>query len=337
MRVGIVGAGAVGGAIAAMLDRAGHEVEVTARGEHLAAIREHGIRLDGAWGEHVARVRAGEQLARSPELAIIATKAQDAREAIRRNALLLDGVPVLIVQNGLDSIATAEPLLPRSDVLGALAMFATSLVSPGHITITTAGPAYVGGGAGEHDVPARYVAGVLGGAMPTRVLSNFVGAQWTKLVVNQLNALPAITGLSAQQVIAHRGLRLVMTASMREAVRVALRNGVRFESLQGLSHGRLALFARLPLWLGQVIPLLMKVRLGATPNPGSTLQSIRRGQATEIDYLNGAVVLAAERVGRSAPVNAALVALVHEVERTGAFRPPEEVVLRVRSLPRRSR
>lgn len=337
MRVGIVGAGAVGGAIAALLERAGHEVEVTARGDHLAAIREHGIHLTGAWGEHVARVDAGEELTRTPELAIVATKAQDAQDAIKRNARLLDGVPVMIVQNGLDSIATASPLLPRSDVVGALAMFATSLVSPGTIAITTAGPTYVGSGSGDHDVPARYVARVLDEAMPTRVLTNFVGAQWTKLVVNQLNALPAITGLSAQAVIADRGLRLIMTASMRETVRIALASGVRFESLQGLSHRRLALFARVPLWGGQVIPLLMKLRLGATPNPGSTLQSIRRGQSTEIDYLNGAVVRAAAAAGRSAPVNEALVELVHEVEHTHTFLAAAEVVLRVRSRPVRSR
>jgi 2-dehydropantoate 2-reductase len=73
----------------------------------------------------------------------------------------------------------------------------------------------------------------------------------------------------------------------------------------------------------------MARRMGATPNPGSTLQSIRRGQATEIDYLNGAVVRAAEGLGRTAPVNAALVALVHEVEASGSFLSPDEVTARV--------
>ena len=102
-----------------------------------------------------------------------------------------------------------------------------------------------------------------------------------------------------------------------------------FESLQGLSHGRQRLEAALQLWAGQVIPLLMRVRLGKVPNPGSTLQSIRRGQRTEIDHLNGAVVTAAEAIGREAPVNAALVAMVHEVEESGVFLTPEQVVERI--------
>jgi 2-dehydropantoate 2-reductase len=148
-------------------------------------------------------------------------------------------------------------------------------------------------------------------------------------VINQVNALPAITGLSVQEVVANRGLRRVMTASMRECARIGLASGIHFETLQGLKHGRLRLLAIAPLWVGQRLPELMARRMGATPNPGSTLQSVRRGQATEIDYLNGAVVRAAQALGRSAPINAGLVELVHGVEATGEFLAPEEVVARI--------
>ncbi len=151
-------------------------------------------------------------------------------------------------------------------------------------------------------------------------------------MINQVNALPAITGLSVQAVIGDARLRRIMTVSMRENVRIAALNRVRFEKLQGLSHRGLRLFSRLPLWLGQLLPMMMSARVGSTPNPGSTLQSIRRGQPTEIDYLNGAVVTAAKAVGRDAPVNGALVAMVHEVEASGEFLSPAEVVERVRQL-----
>ncbi|MEO8907889.1 MAG: ketopantoate reductase C-terminal domain-containing protein, partial [Microbacteriaceae bacterium] len=99
----------------------------------------------------------------------------------------------------------------------------------------------------------------------------------------------------------------------------------RFGALQGLNNGMLRTFARLPLSLGQALPRLMARRMGPTPNLGSTLQSIRRSQPTEIDYLSGAVVTAARQHGRAAPVNAALVDLVHEVERTGQFASADQV------------
>ena len=76
-------------------------------------------------------------------------------------------------------------------------------------------------------------------------------------------------------------------------------------------------------------PRMLARRMGDVPNPGSTLQSIRRGQRTEIDFLNGAVVRAAGEIGRAAPVNAALVEMVHEVESSGAFLSPATVVARV--------
>lgn len=327
MRVGVIGAGAVGGAIAALLARAGHEVEVTARGEHLDSIREHGISLTGGWGDYVALVAADELLTRAPELVVVATKAQDAPAAIRENIRLLRGIPVVVVQNGLDGISNAKAAAPRSDIVGALATFATSYLSPGEITVTTTGPTYVGVD-GVDDLPARYVARVLNDVMPTTVVPNFEGAQWTKLVINQVNALPAITGLSVQEVVGNGPLRRIMTASMRENVRIGRKRKVRFEPLQGLGRRGLALFSIMPLWIGQVLPALMSKRIGKNPNPGSTLQSIRRGQATEIDFLNGAVVRAAEAVGTTAPVNATLVELVHEVEESGRFLTPAEVVAR---------
>jgi 2-dehydropantoate 2-reductase len=326
MRIGVIGAGAVGGAIAALLANGGHEVEVTARGAHLAAIQASGIQLTGAWGDFTATVTAGELLSRAPELAIVATKAQDARAAILGNGKLLNGIPVVVVQNGLEGVATTRSLLPRSDVLGALAMYASSLVEPGHIAITTPGVTYVGGG---DDLPTRYVVGVLNDVMPTELISNFVGAQWTKLFVNQINALPAITGLSVQEVIGIPALRRILTRSMQENVRVGMASHIRFARLQGLSNARLRTFARTPLPFAESLPKLMARRMGATPNPGSTLQSIRRERATEVDYLNGAVLAAAKKVGLAAPVNAAIVDLVHEVENTRTFLTPDQVVARI--------
>ncbi|GAA1220567.1 2-dehydropantoate 2-reductase [Rhodoglobus aureus] len=331
MRIGIIGAGAVGGAIAALLARAGNDVEVTARGAHLHAIRESGLSLTGAWGESQSRMRAAATLTRINELVIVATKAHDAEEALRDNIRYLRNVPVVIFQNGLDSLATATRASPRSDVIGGLATFASSFLSPGKIHVTAAGPSYLGV-TGDNDVPARYAAHILNEVMPTFAVPNFRGAQWTKLVINQVNALPAITGRSVQAVISHSELRRVMTASMRETVRVALASGIHFEKLQGLNHRRLRTFARTPLWVGQLLPRLMASRMGRTPNPGSTLQSIRRGQLSEVDALNGAVVLAAAANSSSAPVNTLMVELVHAVEDSGTFFSPDDVAARYAAL-----
>lgn len=331
MRIAVIGAGAVGGAIAAVLHRGGNDLEVTARGAHLEAIRAGGLALSGEWGEHVAPVEANPLLTRVPELAIVTTKALDAEAALRDNADRLRGVPVIVIQNGVAALNTANDVVPGTDTVGGLAVFAASLLKPGHVAITTSGSTYLGS-ATQSEAARRavdFAATVLSPVMTVRITQNFAGAQWTKLIVNQINALPAITGTNAQATIADRGLRNVLTRSMREAVNVAIDSGVRFEKMQGLSHGLLRIFASVPLAVAQVLPLFMKWRMGRIPNPGSTLQSIRRGQKSEVDYLNGAIVDAAETAGTVAPINETLVALVHEVEDSGGFFAPEQVMARI--------
>ncbi|MEO6532440.1 MAG: 2-dehydropantoate 2-reductase [Pseudolysinimonas sp.] len=339
MRIAVIGAGAVGGTLAALLDRAGHDVEVTARGENLAAIKRDGLRIDGGWGEHVAHVEAHETLATvsfrpggapDPDFAILATKAQDAAAALRANREVLGTVPLLVAQNGLGGLGVAHQVLPESPLLGGLALFAASYLEPGRVTVTAALPLIVGAGPGTSPEVLAQVVGVLEGAIPIEVTDDIVGAQWTKLLINHVNALPAITGLSVQQVIADPGLRKVMTASMRETVRVARRLGIRFGRVQGVNGRILGAIGSAPLAFGAWFPRTLRSRMGTVPNPGSTLQSIRRGQLTEIDFLNGAVVAAAKAGGVAAPINEQIVQLVHEVERSGAFLTPGDVVSRVK-------
>src|SRR5690606_33099846 len=114
MRIGVIGAGGVGGTIAAILDSAGHDVEVTARGASLDMIRDRGITLSGGWGDHVARPKVSAALSSGRQLVFLTTKAADASEALRANAEALDGVPLVVVQNGLTGMDTAAEAAPRS-------------------------------------------------------------------------------------------------------------------------------------------------------------------------------------------------------------------------------
>ena len=318
-RIAVIGAGAIGGTIAARLDAVGHDVTVTARGENLAAIREHGLRIQGGFGTHTARVTALEVLEEAPDVAILAVKATGAVAALEANRAALEGVPLLVVQNGLGGDRAAARLLGHERVAGGLALMAANSLEPGIVTVTAAGDTIVGGPEGE-----RFAA-LLDEALPTSLTASIEGAQWTKLLINMVNAIPAIVGHSVQDVIRDPGLRRVMLASMRETARTGLAAGVRFQPLQGLTPLMVRVVAFAPRVIAQQIPLRIRERLGDVPNLGSTQQSIRRGQPTEVDAINGAVVAEAARIGRPAPVNAALVELVHEVERTGEFVAPSVV------------
>jgi 2-dehydropantoate 2-reductase len=329
VRIGIIGAGALGGTFAALLDRAGHEVVVTARGAQLDAIRERGLRLEGAYGDVLARVRAEDALPEPPELALLAVKAQDAAEAAAQNAAVLAGVPVVVVQNGVRGPQALRAALPTSPLIGAASMIAASYLSPGVVTVTAAGVTVL---APDSAAPADLHAAValLGSVVEVRTAHDLAGVQWSKLVVNQLNAAPAITGLELQEALGSSALTAAIAAAMRETVRVARADGVRLEGLPALPPALVRTLALLPLPLSaRALRRGVLARLGDVPNPGSTLQSIRRGRPTEIDHLSGAVVAAGVRLRVPTPVNRRIVELIHGIEAGGPFLPPDEAARRL--------
>jgi 2-dehydropantoate 2-reductase len=330
VRIGIIGAGALGGTFAALLDRAGHDVVVTARGSQLGALRVDGLRLEGAYGDAVAHLRAEPMLPEAPELAFLAVKAQDAPAAAAQNAARLDGVPLVVVQNGVRGPQALAEVLPTSPLIGAASMIAASFLAPGVVTVTAAGVTVLA----AESAPTAILdeaAAVLGAVVEVRTAPDLAGLQWSKLVVNQLNAAPALTGLPMQATLRSSGLTAGLAAAMRETIRVARASGVRLEGLPSLPPELIRTLTLLPLPIAaRVLRRGVEQRMGPVPNPGSTLQSIQRGRPTEIDHLSGAVVEAGARVGVPTPVNRRIVQLVHEVERTGVFLSPDQAARALR-------
>ncbi|MGY6498507.1 MAG: ketopantoate reductase family protein, partial [Microcella sp.] len=327
MRVTVIGAGAVGGLLAALLHRAGHEVTVVARGEHAAAIAANGLRVDGGWGAWDAPVQLmSETSTAAAELLVLATKAHDSAAALapwREH----DGTPVLVLQNGIGGEQAVRDALPSSPVAVGLALFAVSLSGPGRITVTGPNGMTLGG----DPVAVSLIAPVVRDALPAEVAlaPDIRGAQFTKLLVNQVNALPAITGLSVQDVVRSVALRAVLARGMVETVRVGDAAGVTWGRIGAVDADAVARIRREGAGAAAELARLLAAGMGDVPNPASMLQSIRRGRTTEVDQINGAVVALGDAHGVPTPVNAALTELVHEVERTAAHLTPEATLARL--------
>lgn len=104
MRVGVVGAGAIGGHLAARLARAGMDISVIARGEKLAALREHGIRVRALDGEFVAPVRAAGSAAEAgaQDVVFVCVKAMAMSEMADVLPPMLEAdTTVIFVTNGI--------------------------------------------------------------------------------------------------------------------------------------------------------------------------------------------------------------------------------------------
>ena len=138
MKIGIVGVGAMGSVYAGLLGDAGNEVWAIDRWQdHVDAIREHGLRIEGASGDRTVAI----ETATSPdevgdcELVIIATKAMDATAAAElARPLVADGTVVLSIQNGLGGPERVAEVLGEEPVaIGVVGGFGASIVAPGHV------------------------------------------------------------------------------------------------------------------------------------------------------------------------------------------------------------
>ena len=326
MRIAVLGAGAIGCVIGGLLGREGHDVTLVGRPDMVRALQESGLRMEGALGAMTVPVDAAGSLDFRPELALLAVKTQDVEAILRANRASLEGVPLVTMQNGVRSDAIVAGWLPADELLSSVVMITATYLTPGQVTIVDRGYLVLGRPTGPRDALVQRVAAVLDPAVPTSVSDHLVGAHWLKLIMNLNNALPALTNLSLREVAREPFLRSLAVSLMREGVAVAERAGIALEPLRDVSVRTLRLLTRLPT---PVAARLFASRAGNLGNDwpilGSTLQSLRRGRPTEIDYLNGEIVRRGRELGVPTPRNAKVVELVHGVESTGRFYHPQDL------------
>ncbi|WP_176386605.1 ketopantoate reductase family protein [Gulosibacter sp. 10] len=326
MRIAVIGVGAVGGVLAGLLHRAGHEVSAVVRGETAERIAADGLRVDLPDGAVEARLPVLSSVPPEAELVLLGVRSYSVRAALHEHAAGIGERPVLLLQNGLDAPETAAEVLRRPDgagLHGGIVLFPATRTAPGRVRLTAYGPARVGPVDPGRRVESERIAAVLGDAVPARATGDLRGALWSKLLVNHVNALPAVTGLSVQQVCRHPLLGPLLARALEDAVTVGDALRVRFAGVGVLEPAHVVLIRR-----GRALDVVrgrLARAFGTRPNPASTLQSIRRGEPTEIEHLDGAVVRAARQAGLRAPVQEHMVGLVRRVERTGAFLPPRAV------------
>jgi hypothetical protein len=148
------------------------------------------------------------------------------------------------------------------------------------------------------------------------------GAAYIELVISASKSLVE----TPRQEIIELAVRELAARVIREGLRAVNAAGIRLESLPEVSVTLFRTLGLLPTPLaGMLIASRARRIEGQWPLLGSTLQSLRRGQPTEIDYLNGEIVRLGTETGRPTPLNAKLAALVHDVERTGEYLTVDEL------------
>lgn len=302
MKIAIVGTGAMGSVYAGLLASAGHEVwAIDTWHEHVAAMREKGLHVEGASGDRTVKVNATTEAADAGpcDLVILATKAMHVAHAARSiSPLLKSDTPVLSIQNGLGGPDTAASILGRERVMvGVVGGFGASMRGPGHAHHNGMELVRLGEFGGPITPRLRKVEEVWKGAgFRVRVFDDIDQLVWEKLLCNCAYSGPCgVTERTIGEVMDDPELARISVACASEAFAVAKKKGVKLGFDDPVAYVR---------DFGTKIP-------NARP---SVLLDLLAKRRSEIDVINGAIPRVGRGLGVAAPVNETITALVKDKE-----------------------
>ena len=299
MKILIVGAGAVGSLMGALLHEGGLSVHLVGRPEHVAAIRKEGLRVSGP-RPRVVHVDASVGVPHEIDanVALVTTKTFDLAPAASDLARVLSPRPVLFLQNGLGILAAGQNALrsggwtdPAPYAVRGVNSLPATWVGPGEVRETGVGEVLlpVPGEAGASAGAARLFRMLFEGArFPVEAVPEFEREVWRKALVNAaVNPVTAARGVPNGDLL-HEPRRTEALELLGEGLAVARAAGFGFTSEEITRD-----FERI-------------VRATAL-NRSSMLQDLDRGRPTEIDAISGEILREAARHGLDLPATRAIV------------------------------
>src|SRR5258706_16453321 len=293
MKIAVMGAGAVGCYYGGMLARAGHDVVLIGRPEHVEAVERQELRLETQTFDERIRVSASTEgsAVQGAQIVLFCVKSTDTESgaAAIKPHLAPDGL-VLSLQNGVENADRLRALLPQ-EVIAAAVYVGVEMAGPGHVRHHGRGELVIERSKASDDVARALIAA----GVPTDISDNVRGALWAKLITNcAYNALSAITQLPYGRLVKGEGITAVMRDLVDECVAVAKADDVKIP--------------------GNVDAAVRKIAETVPGQYSSTAQDLARGKRSEIDHLNGLILRRGEALGVATPANRLLHAIVKLIE-----------------------
>lgn len=335
--IAVMGAGSIGCYLGGRLAAAGADVVLIGRPRLERELAAHGLRLSDYRGAHAVlrpdqfAYATSAAAAAQADLVLVTVKSAATAGAAQELApVLRAGAVVISLQNGMGNADVLRASLTTQSVLAGMVPFNVVQRGDGVFHQGTEGDLDTE----RHPRLVPFAPLFVRAGLPLREHGDLRPVQWAKLLLNLNNPINALSDLPLKQQLSQRDYRRCLALAQRE--------GLDLLAAAGLQPAQLT---RVPAaWIPRVLALpdlafrlVAAGMLAIDPLARSSMwEDLRLQRTTEVDWINGEFVALAERLGRSAPVNARLVALVHAAEQGGKRRWSGKELLRalVESGPR---
>ncbi|MDB4997146.1 MAG: 2-dehydropantoate 2-reductase [Myxococcaceae bacterium] len=325
LRVGVLGAGAVGCYVGGFLACEGADVVLVGRERVKTELETYGLTVsDLARG--ASRVVPKERFVVADATALTACdvvlccvkSAQTAEAAAQLAPVLSPGAIVVSLQNGIHNAEVLRDKLQKHTVLGGIVGFNVVGKGEGVYRQATSGPLVIERSS-EPGRLAPLVTLLERARFELEVVKDIRPMQWSKLVINLNNAVSALSDRPTVELVFDKGYRRILAATMGEAIAVLRLAKTPLARVGPLPVTLFPLMLRLP---SPLVRVLASAQVKIDPEARSSMwEDLARGRPTEVDWLNGEIVRLADSCGARAPLNARMVEIVHEAEKRGAGSP----------------
>ncbi len=291
MRYVIMGSGGIGGYFGARLSQAGEDVWFVARGNHLAEMRKHGLRVNSTAGNFtVPPGTMTDDVASigTADVVLFCVKSYDTESAARQLIpILRDGSLIIPLQNGVDNGDKIRKSISCGDVYGGVAYISTRITAPGEIMEVGGfqrivfGPQLPAINAHANVVHQAF----LRAGVKSQLQDDITRELWRKLIfIASMGSLTALSRLTHGEILANQGMVSLMFDAMREVQLVAWKLGVEVE----------------PVDEPRVLEGLKRF---SDDTRSSMYFDLAAGKPLEIEALNGTVVRLGEQLGIPTPIH----------------------------------
>lgn len=300
MKIAVIGAGAMGGALAAEAALAGHDVHIVDPFADLVEkIRRDGLEVHRGSETLVARPAATVEPGDvdGADLCVVFVKAQHTRAAAGSIAKIRrEGTAVLSLQNGWGNADVLADALGSDGLLYGVTYNSCSVAGLGVVNHTGVGDTFIGAYRDDRGVPQSVVDALTGSGWATSIASDVRTEIWKKLILNAATLPTAgLTGLAAGELGRSEAMAPLVERVAREAAAVARGMGLAIDPDERVA---------------QIFATLERAGSGKP----SMLQDVEARRKTEVEVINRAVVRAGAEVGVPTPLNEALSELVSGLE-----------------------
>jgi 2-dehydropantoate 2-reductase len=314
-KITVLGAGSIGCYIGGAWLAAGLDVAFLGREKLKREIEEHGLTLSDPdkWAVKFEPDRiqfdTSQAALRKADIVALCVKSTGTEGAAREiNRHVRKGATVISFQNGISNADMLRRILPKYEVIQGMVPYNVVRLGPGCWHRATWGDLTVQ----DHEVTRALAERI--GDRPGRLIAaaDMKGVAWGKLIFNLNNAINALSGLTLLEELKQRDFRRVFAAAIIETLDLLDRAGIEPAKIGLVGPKLLPHVIGFPDFIFK--NMFLKVQKIDPKGRGSMADDFAAGRPTEIDYLNGEVVRLAAALGRTAPVNQAIVELVKQAE-----------------------